>query len=142
MSTPAHEDLHTLEALDAVECRYLLRWEVVGRIAFVDGHDAPAVLPVNYVIAEDAVFLRTEPELAERLRDRPISFQVDRLDPFRRVGWSVLVRGRAEVVDRADVAIATWAPGERRVLVRVAASETTGRRLEVTLPAVDERGYL
>jgi nitroimidazol reductase NimA-like FMN-containing flavoprotein (pyridoxamine 5'-phosphate oxidase superfamily) len=142
MAATSHEDLRTLEALDEVECRYLLRWEVVGRIAFLDEHEAPAVLPVNYVVADEAVLFRTEPELAERLRDRPISFQVDRVDDFRRVGWSVLVRGRAEVVDGPDVDIATWAPGDRRVLVRVVAATITGRRLEVSLAALDERGYL
>jgi len=142
VSKPVQEELRTLEALDEVECRYLLRWEVVGRIAFLDEHDAPSVFPVNYVVAEDAVLFRTEPELAARLRGRPVSFQVDRVDPFRRVGWSVLVRGHAEVVHRPDVDVTTWAPGERRVLLRIAPTEITGRRLETVIAALDDRGYL
>jgi hypothetical protein len=43
MSTSAYAGLRTLDALDEIECRSLLRWEDVARIAFVDDHDAPAV---------------------------------------------------------------------------------------------------
>ena len=140
--TTSFDDLRTLEALDEVECRYLMRWEVVGRVAFVDEHEAPTVLPVNYVVDGDDLLIRTEPELAARLLGRPVGFQVDRIDEFRRIGWSVLVRGTAEPAERPDVEIQTWAPGDRPVLLRIVPTEITGRRLEVTLAALDARGYL
>jgi hypothetical protein len=126
MNARSFEDLRTLEALDA----------------FQDEHEAPTVLPVNYIVVDDAVLFRTEPALAARLRDRPITFQVDRVDTYRRVGWSVLVRGCADVVERSEADLATWAPGDRTALVRVTPAEITGRRLETVIAPSDERGYL
>ncbi len=145
MTTDDREDGRTLETLDESECRYLMRWEAVGRVAFDDGQDAPAVLPVNFVVADDAIVFRTEAGLAERLVGRAVSFQVDRTDDYRRVGWSVLVRGHAQVVDeqtRAGLQIEPWAPGNREAHVRIVATSTTGRRLELVRAPTDERGYL
>jgi hypothetical protein len=145
MNMDQYADTRTLDVLDEIECRYLLRWEAVGRIAFVDDHEAPAVHPVNYAVVDDVVVFRTDPGLAQRLRGRPVSFQVDRVDTYRRVGWSVLVRGRAELVDAdrlADSPVEPWAPGDRSASVRIVPTELTGRRLELVHGPVDERGYL
>jgi uncharacterized protein len=148
MNTDRYADSRTLDVVDEVECRYLLRWEAVGRIAFVDEHDAPTVHPVNFAFVDDVVVFRTEPGLAQRLYGRPVSFQVDRVDTFRRVGWSVLVRGRAERVERVDPdrpedsPVEPWAPGDRSASVRIVPTELTGRRLELVHSPVDERGYL
>jgi hypothetical protein len=57
----------------------------------------------------------------------------------------VLVRGVAEIVDPATVAdlrIEPWAPGVRDTFVRIVATHTTGRRLELVRAPADERGYL
>jgi uncharacterized protein len=144
MSTQPHEIPRTFEVLDVDECLHLVRWEAVGRVAFSDAHDAPAVLPVNFAIAGDAVVFRTDSVLAQRLSGQPVSFQVDRVDTYRRVGWSVLIRGRAELVDAADtdVRVEAWAPGEHPAVVRIVPTEVTGRRLELVHGPVDERGYL
>ena len=143
--TASDPDPRTFEPLDPVECRYLVRWETVGRIAFDDGRGAPAVFPVNFAMAGDDIVFRTERALAESIRDRAVSFQVDRTDDYRRVGWSVLVRGRAEVVDGAAMAelpVQPWAPGDREVVVRIVPTDITGRRIELVRAPVDERGYL
>jgi len=143
--TNPDEDRWTFEVLDEIECRHLLRWEPVGRIAFVEDDDAPTVLPVNFVVVDDDIVFRTEPGLAERLRGRAVSFQVDRVDTYRRVGWSVLVRGHAELLatdDGVDRPADPWAPGDRSAGVRVVTRELTGRRLELSHAPLDGRAYL
>jgi nitroimidazol reductase NimA-like FMN-containing flavoprotein (pyridoxamine 5'-phosphate oxidase superfamily) len=128
---PTSEELRTFNVLDEEESRYLLRSETVGRLAFTE-HAGPTVLPVNFAIVDDAVVFRTEATLAERVLDRPVSFQADRIDPVRRIGWSVLVRGLAELLDDDaihDGSVEPWAPGDRFVYVRILPSEITGRRL-------------
>ena len=145
MNAHQHDDRRSFDVLDEVECRYLLRWEAVGRIAFVEGDDVPIVLPVNYVVIDDAIVFRTHPDLANGLQGRLVSFQVDRVDTYRRVGWSVLVRGHAEVVDLerlTDPPPEPWAPGDRAAAVQITPSQITGRRLELVHGAVDSRGYL
>ena len=48
-----------VEVLTEAECRRLLAEHDVGRVAFVDD-DWPVVLPVNYVIDNDVIAIRTD----------------------------------------------------------------------------------
>ena len=68
-----------------------------------------------------------------------------RVDWFHRSGWSVMVQGRAELVetdsrdiDDPDV----WAPGPQQILVRVTPSQISGRRLELHQQSLDAAGCL
>ena len=137
-ATTPHLDRNGLEVLGPGECLDLLAASPVGRIAFV--HDgAPTILPVTYVLPHGCVAFRTAAgsKLDHAIMGRPVAFEVDGLDPERRTGWSVLLRGVADMVDDDEleaelgerelepwsdhVAEGTW------VLVR--ADELSGRRL-------------
>ena len=135
----------TINALDVHECLVLLRWENVGRLAYSTHGEAPFVVPVNFVMYEDDIFFRSAdgPKL-DRIREQPVSLQVDRLDQYRRIGWSVLVRGVAHETDPSelpDLEIDTWAPGDLSHVVRIVTTAVSGRRLELVNGA-DRRGYL
>lgn len=145
----------TVEAIDARselssigrdECLVLLRWEIVGRLAVAVPGQAPLVVPVNFVLAGDRPVFRTdEGEKLERLRDQPVSFQVDRFDWFRRIGWSVLVQGSAAEVSAAEaesLGIEPWAPGAKARYVQIIPTSITGRRIELRQAPLDGRGYL
>lgn len=120
--------------LDETESRVLLEQSRVGRIAFVDDV-GPVALPVNFVVAEDAVVFATAPHnsIARYVRDRPVSFVVDDLDEFNRAGWSVLVRGTARFVESvADLPEGRpdpWAAGHRTLYVRIPFEAISGRRV-------------
>src|SRR5207248_1398682 len=102
----------TLSALDVEECLVLLRWENIGRLAVSIADDAPLVVPVNFAVFEDTVVFRsTEGTKLDRLRENPMSLQVDRFDQYRRVGWSVLVRGNAHEMtpdEAPDIDFDSW----------------------------------
>lgn len=124
-----------LRELPEDECRELLALHHVGRVAWCDD-DGPVVLPVNYEIVDDHVVFRTSAhsQLARRFPVGGASFQIDEIDEFTRSGWSVLVRGRAEVVAPADLGRDAdrpepWAAGARNVVVRIAPARITGRRV-------------
>ncbi|WP_433239111.1 helix-turn-helix domain-containing protein [Streptosporangium sp. CA-135522] len=132
-----------LEKLDAEECMRLISPGGVGRVAFVNP-TGPVVMPVNYVIHDGAVLLRTAfgGPLDDDLRtgvegvEFKIAFEVDRIDDPGREGWSVLVRGPAHHIsaeeEQAAVAgadVEPWAGGERRLYIRIAPTEVTGRRI-------------
>src|SRR5215217_2525210 len=89
-----------LRELNEHECRELIGSRSVGRVAFVDT-TGPAVLPVNFVVADDAVVFRTSPhnEMARHLDGQPVAFEVDHVDDFTQSGWSVLVRGTGRFVE-------------------------------------------
>ena len=125
-------------ALTTVECEGLLRDGVGGRIALA-APDGPHIVPVNYSVVDDAIIVRTSPYsvLGTYGRDRMLAFEVDRFDRERRRGWSVLARGRGEVVEDADELAhiraiwepRPWAAGARTLHVRLRWSELSGRRV-------------
>ena len=127
------------ERLDRERCTQLLATVGVGRVAWSDGGRV-TVEPVNFVYSEDSVLFRTsEGEKLDAVRrGLPLAFEADDAEPALRVGWSVLVRGPAEIMggpgeaDSADVA-SVAAPWDRSTakpfLVRIRADDVTGRRL-------------
>lgn len=127
-------DHQGLEVLDTAECWELLGRTPVGRVAFVEEGEL-TILPVNHAVVGHRVVFRTLKGslLHEALMKEPVAFQVDEFDPATRTGWSVLIRGVADVVeddDLADVDLHPWADAVGRDdWVQVQAEEITGRRI-------------
>ncbi|GAA4912850.1 helix-turn-helix domain-containing protein [Streptomonospora salina] len=129
-------EIHTLTA---EESRELIGPAGVGRVAFTTAAGAPpTVLPVNYALDGDAVVVRTAAGgIIARNASGPMSFQVDRIDDAMSEGWSVLVAGRARLVEdegelaalRERHALRPWAGGDRHAWVRIEADGVTGRRV-------------
>jgi uncharacterized protein len=139
------DDRTTMGALDVEECLVLLRWENIGRLAVGVRGEAPLVVPVNFVVHEDSVVFRSDDGTKlDRLREQPVSLQVDRFDQYRRIGWSVLVRGVAHEIDPTEVELTVdaWAPGGKPHWVRIVPTAISGRRLELRDALLDRRGYL
>ena len=83
--------------LEPSDCFELLSREEVGRAVYFD-EAGPVALPVNFVVQDQTVILRTSPHgsLAGHLRESPrCAFEVDDVDAVQHTGWSVLVRGSA-----------------------------------------------
>ena len=131
-----------LEKLRTDECLRLIAPGGVGRVAF----EEPAgltILPVNYVLQDNSVIVRTAAggPLDSNLRtgvrgvEFKISFEIDRIDDTAREGWSVLIRGAAHHVpdeerdEAATSGVEPWAGGERELYLRIIPSEITGRRI-------------
>ncbi len=130
-----------LETLTTDDCWRHLAKRVVGRIGFDLGH-GPRIHPVNYRVDGKTVVVRTtdESELARFVElfaaGSLVAFEVDEIDYETYQGWSVLLSGQLEQVDRADELRALhavwprpWASGTRNLMVRVTPTEVTGRRL-------------
>jgi hypothetical protein len=95
-----------LEELSLDDCIALLRLHRVGRIAIlVDEY--PLVVPVNYRLVSLPgrcwLAIRTRPGSVIDRAGTYASFEIDGIDPERREGWSVVVRGTLHRVD-PDVA--------------------------------------
>jgi nitroimidazol reductase NimA-like FMN-containing flavoprotein (pyridoxamine 5'-phosphate oxidase superfamily) len=111
----------------------LLRGRTLGRVA-VKLADDLVILPVYYAVMDDDIVFRTAPgtKLDAAVLKTKVAFEVDGATP----GWSVLVRGHAELIrDSAQQQHARrllgddWPAGERDQLVRIRAEQVTGRRL-------------
>ena len=120
------------------ECVSLLHGGVVGRMA-VSTPDGPQIVPMNYSVADGALILATSPysALGTYGDGNLVAFEVDRFDYDTHTGWSVVVRGRAQVIADADDlrhvhrtwAPRPWADGTRNLYFRIPWTELSGRSL-------------
>lgn len=129
-----------IHELSRAECLDLLARSHLGRLAFIDSVGVfPIIVPVNYVMYDGAVVFRSGPgaKLAAVVRGGEVAFEVDQTDEAGHAGWSVLVRGTAELLeDPEDVAeleerhLQPWAPGDKQHYVRVSSNLVSGRRID------------
>lgn len=116
------------------QCRELLDTDQIGRLAFVTP-SGPRIVPVNYVVEGDELRFRTTPysELATYAVGEQVAFEIDHLDHERERGWSVVAHGLCARVDPDDDAEGRdpepWAGGTRPLVLGVAWTELTGRRV-------------
>jgi nitroimidazol reductase NimA-like FMN-containing flavoprotein (pyridoxamine 5'-phosphate oxidase superfamily) len=127
-----------LRELSYAECRGLLVRQRAGRVA-VATPDGPHIIPVNYSVVDESIIFRTTPFsiLATYARNAKLAFEVDHFDDEHRLGWSVVARGRADVVSdpeeinriRKVCAPLPWADGARNLYFRLDWKELSGRAL-------------
>ncbi|WP_418908395.1 pyridoxamine 5'-phosphate oxidase family protein [Glutamicibacter endophyticus] len=117
-------------------------WELLshtshGRLAtsaagFID------IVPVNYVVKERVLYLRTAPgnKLAALNINDSVAFEADGI--LSDEAWSVVVRGRAEILEHeADVnearssGVSPWIPTLKEVWVRITVAEIHGRHFQL-----------
>lgn len=136
MREPA-TDRGGLEILHLGDCFRLLESEVVGRLGFLCGGEV-LILPVNFLVDGQDVVFRTGigTKLSSVEVGHYVGFEVDSFDAAVGTGWSVLVRGLAEVEpeeasERLDaLGLQSWggAPTDRE-WVRIRPTTITGRRI-------------
>ena len=127
-----------LRELSYAECRALLVRQRAGRVA-VATPDGPHIIPLNYSVVDESIVFRTTPfsVLATYGRNAKLAFEVDHFHDEHRLGWSVVARGRADVVSdpeelnriRRICAPLPWADGARNLYFRLDWKELSGRAL-------------
>ena len=130
-------DRNGLEVLEREECIGLLARATVGRIA-ITSNALPVVLPVNFVLLDDRIVIRTGrgTKLDAATRNTVVAFEVDEIESVEQTGWSVLVTGVArELVapDEIDEVSASpparWAPGLDGRYIVISTDMISGRRI-------------
>ena len=130
-----------LEHLDREECMELMEGHPsrVGRVALAGPR--PVIFPVNYAIDGDSVVFRTDPgtKFHAAVHKAFVAFEVDWVEPTWEIGWSVVVRGQARLVEEpSEVAalralpLVPWVKGEKSNFVRIDTKLISGRRLKVS----------
>ncbi len=111
-------DRHGLEVLGVDESLELLDSVPCGRLAYVDA-GVPVIVPVNHGVDGTVLVVRSLDggKLGAAIFEKPVAFEADDLDAATRTGWSVVVRGRAEVLDggvveRVAERVDSWAVGD------------------------------
>jgi uncharacterized protein len=127
-----------LIALERDACVEHLEQAPYVRIGFVVDGD-PMVLPVNHLLYEGAIYFRTAPgsKLGSAAAGHNVVIEADEGDEQRRIGWSVVAKGRASIVlDEAEIEallaqpFEPWAlPDNRSFWIRVDVQDLEGRRI-------------
>jgi uncharacterized protein len=124
-----------VEELDTAQCWRLLETVTLGRLA-VEGHDGrPDVFPVNYLVHNGNVFIRSAPGAKLRsIAEHPsVAFEID--GETTRYHWSVVIRGDAHRMDTdADieasgiVGLVSSSPTPQHNFIRLTPNTVSGRR--------------
>ena len=128
--------------LSVEECLERLRGEVVGRLA-VCVRQHPEIFPINYVVDRGGVVFRTAAgtKLAAAVLGERLAFEVDGIDETTGDAWSVIVKGRAEELERVDdvvdalaLPLYPWHAAPKHHFVRIEPHEITGRSFAIVGP--------
>ncbi|WP_432138378.1 MULTISPECIES: pyridoxamine 5'-phosphate oxidase family protein [unclassified Streptomyces] len=127
--------------LDSAEALRLLGSVSFGRIVFTR-HALPTVRPVNHVLVDGDVVIRTHEGAALTTRTRQagdpgvvVAYEADHIDPETHLGWSVVVTGYAHLVadpaelDRYRALLRPWVAQTMDYAVRIRPDLVTGIRL-------------
>jgi hypothetical protein len=119
----------------------------LGRIVFTQ-HALPAIRPVNHVLDNGDIILRTHEgaALAASAREAGppgvvVAYEADDIDPDTHLGWSVVATGFAQLVTdphelaRYRAALHPWIDRTMDYAVRIRPDLVTGVRLTVSRPA-------
>jgi Pyridoxamine 5'-phosphate oxidase len=113
----------------------------MGRVVFT--HRAlPAIRPVNHIVEGQQIVFRTDAAAAITTAvdgtGTIVAFEADAIDPFDRIGWSVVVVGGARLLlDDAQLGhyqklLQPWADGAEEDVIVIQADMVTGIRLART----------
>ncbi|MGW4365035.1 pyridoxamine 5'-phosphate oxidase family protein [Nocardia takedensis] len=129
----------TVRTLDRAESLRLLASVPVGRVVFTR-NALPAIRPVNHLVEDGMVILRTRlaAQLTQAVRADSamvVAYEADEIDPAWRTGWSVVVTGMARPVRdparvaRYEVLLRSWVDRVMDTVVEIEPTIVTGVRL-------------
>lgn len=139
-----------LRELSRQECLRLLGSVPMGRIVFT--HRAlPAIRPVNHIVDSGDIVIRSHRAAAiTAVATRSgvvVAYEADMIDPTDQLGWSVIVTGRAYMVENpTDVAryqdlIHPWVGGDMDQVIRISPEIITGFELISAHPDAQHDGH-
>ena len=133
--------------LSREECLLLLSEVPLGRVVFPQ-RALPAIRPANHLVEADQIIIRAS--LGSAVSSQPgqdggtiVAYQADLIDAAERLGWSIVVVGRAGHVtdlaaaDRYRRALRSWVTAESDDIIAIRTDMVNGFRL---VPAVEAPG--
>ncbi|SDU76582.1 pyridoxamine 5'-phosphate oxidase family protein [Jiangella alkaliphila] len=128
-----------LTPLDSEEALRLVATISLGRIVFT-AHALPAIRPVNHVVDDGDVVIRTHTDDAvvsaiDAAADTVVAYEADTIDPVDQLGWMVVITGVAHLVTdagqlvRYERTLQPWVTQPMGQVIRVHPQIVTGFRL-------------
>lgn len=127
-----------MEKIPREESLRLLAGTAMGRVVFTL-HALPAVRPVNHIVDDGDIVIRTHMGAAITTavsgHDTVVAYEADAIDLDDHLGWSVVVIGPARVVhDEQEITryrrlLRPWVAGSMDHVIRIRPELVTGFRL-------------
>lgn len=134
-SPPGTERARQVEELDTAECWRLLETANLGRLA-IEGHDGrPDVFPVNHLVHNGNVYIRSAPgtKLSSIAKNPAVAFEID--GETANFQWSVVLHATAHRLDLDDeieqsgvLELVSASPTVKHDVIRLSPESVTGRR--------------
>ena len=132
-----------VQSRQTVELTVAESWRLIGsvslgRIVFTQ-HAMPAIRPVNHLVDDETVIIRSH--LGAAIVGRAagdgtvVCYEADDIDPVRHTGWSVIATGMARqvrdpaVITRYEQLLEPWAAGQMDYVISIRPQIITGIRL-------------
>jgi hypothetical protein len=147
MNADMLDEARTVQQLDEPEALELLGSVSYGRVVFTLAA-LPAIRPVNHVIDEGQIVIRTRRlagvstalaehsgDLLDQSPDLVVAYEADVLDPVERTGWSVVVTGIATAItdpdrlNRIGERLRPWVDSAMDMAIAITPEIVTGIRL-------------
>ncbi|RIK11865.1 MAG: pyridoxamine 5'-phosphate oxidase family protein [Acidobacteria bacterium] len=127
--------------LGETECWQLLEQEEFGRMAYHLA-DEVHIAPVNYAVDHGRIVFRTAEgsKLLGVVMNEDVAFEIDRIDDEFESAWSVIARGRAQILegeearDADNLRLRPWTSPDKHNVVAIAVEEISGRRFHLARP--------
>lgn len=132
-----HTDGNPVLELDDEQSWRLLEGTQHGRLV-VSVAGEPDIFPVNYVVADRKVYLRTAPgnKLAQLTINSTVLFEADGI--LSDEAWSVVLRGKARVLNTSaelaaveDLGLKSWVPTLKDFYVEIDPVTVSGRHFQL-----------
>ena len=129
-----------MEILSESDCWALLRHASIGRLAFSTASGEIEIFPVNHLVDQGSIVFRTAAgaKLAGATSADEVAFEADDSDSEHGFAWSVILKGRAEMITAAtglfesfELNVRPWHASRKPYFVRLAPNSTTGRRFQI-----------
>lgn len=134
-------EVPTVQILSEAECWARLRATEFGRMAYHLA-DEVHIAPVNYAVDGGRILFRTAEgsKLLGLVMNEDVAFEIDLVDEEAENAWSVVARGRAQILEGEQVRQADnlrlrpWVSSAKHNVVAIAVEEVSGREFHLARP--------
>jgi hypothetical protein len=139
-----------MEVLTPAQCWELLGAAEVGRLAVAVAGEVD-IFPINFAVDDGSIVFRTAEgtKLVEIVMAGKVAFEVDGYEPERGRAWSVVVKGRAENLEKFDdlyhaeaLPLFPWNASPKERFVRLRPDRLSGRRFTVLRTRTGDEPHL
>ena len=134
-------ELRPMMILSEDQCWMRLRETEFGRMAYHLA-DEVHIAPVNFAVDGHRLVFRTAEgsKLLGVVMNEDVAFEIDRIDDEAENAWSVIARGKAQILDGDEardadnLRLRPWVSSEKHNVVAIDVEEVSGREFHLARP--------